>query len=256
MNVSTCRVALVAILKNPSCLWSVGKRSRLAASTANRKFSCSEALPHKLHSAFFKRVTETKLLVQLNQWNDLTELRVFLGISNPFLRGTVLLKGSSRLWQMRTATMSQLSITGREAEAEGRIITDRQWPDHPPLSPSLAVSLFLCPTMYFDGVDVRTFKIYKGSCRMPSIHLTAEDDTPCHISAFLCVLKTWAGQNSQKRADVYDTWSLLFKLYGGFKSFWPTGGRLVMCGASRDLLGMKAHAEGAAECDANNLAAQ
>lgn len=53
--------------------------------------------PSQITFCFFKRVTETKLLVQLNQWNDLTELRVFLGISNPFLRGTVLLKGSSRL---------------------------------------------------------------------------------------------------------------------------------------------------------------
>lgn len=53
--------------------------------------------PSQITFCFFKRVTETKLLVQLNQWNDLTELRVFLSISNPFLRGTVLLKGSSRL---------------------------------------------------------------------------------------------------------------------------------------------------------------
>lgn len=41
---------------------------------------------------------------------------------------------------MRTATMSRLSITGRErergreAEAEDCIMTDRQLPDHPPVA--------------------------------------------------------------------------------------------------------------------------
>lgn len=81
-------VASGAILENNiSCLGSFGERSLLAAFKAHGKFSYSLPLPHKLHRL-------TKIPVQLNQWNVLTELWVFLHISNPFLRGTVLLKGS------------------------------------------------------------------------------------------------------------------------------------------------------------------
>lgn len=80
---------------------------------------------------------------------------------NPLLRVSILFKGSSVLWQMRTATMSWLSITRREAEAEDCIITDRQLPDHLPLA-------WTDDVQYFDDrVDVRTFKLYKRPSGTP-----------------------------------------------------------------------------------------
>lgn len=129
-------VASGAILKNTSCLRSLAESHQLAASTENRKISCSEALPYKLHTAFLESDRDEESgPAKSMEWSDRAPGVPRHSISNPFLRGTVLLKGSSGLWQMRTATMSQRSITGREAEAEGRIITDRQWPDHPPTTP-------------------------------------------------------------------------------------------------------------------------
>lgn len=151
-----------------------------------------------------------KIPVQLNQWNDLTVLRVFLGISNPFLRGgTVLFKGSWRLWQMRTARISQLSITGERSGGRG---LQYKWQTMawPPASRRLTM-LNILKMGSMLGLWKYTNALVGGHF---SMHPTAEDETRGHVSALLCALKTWAGQISSKRAGVCETWSLLFKLHG------------------------------------------
>lgn len=53
-------------------------------------------------------------------------------LSSPFLEASIVfLKGCLPLWQMRMATMSRCSVTRREAQAVGCLITDRQLPGHP-----------------------------------------------------------------------------------------------------------------------------
>lgn len=132
-----------------------------------------------------------KIPVRLNQWNDLTVLWVFLGISNPFLRGggTVLFKGSWRLWQMRTARIRQLSIMGERSGGRG---LQYKWQTMawPPASRRLTM-LNILKMGSMLGLWKYTNALVGGHF---SMHPTAEDKTRGHVSALLCALKnlSWA----------------------------------------------------------------
>lgn len=91
--------------------------------------------------------------------------------------------------------MSRLSITGREAAAEDRLVTDRQLPDHPPVARTDNVRYL---TM---AVDVRTSKLYTRILGDDaSIHLATEHKAQGDIVS-LRSLSVWCELRNVSRGE-------------------------------------------------------